>query len=147
MKTSPLSDAHLQQLGLAVTRALAQWLPGPVGTPLEVVKGLERVLLFLRQNGSPSPQARQVASLAFCWGEQLVREGTFRWANVVADDEPENAVNPSIVSADGQRACLVVDCVTMLVLEPKSPALSALFRELNDGQCPSAPGIVRLAGG
>ena len=140
MNVTSLSEKHLGELNLAVTRALSQWLPGPLGAPLEVVQGLERVLLFLRQNGRPSPQARQVASLAFCWGDQLVRGGGFHWASV-SDDE---AVNPSVVSGDEARACLVVDAVTTLVLEPQAMSLTALYRALEQGECPAMPGCVEL---
>lgn len=140
MKRVPLSEKHVGELRLAVSRALAQWLPGDLPAPLDVVQGLERVLLFLRQNGSPTPQARQVASLAFCWGDQLVRGGGFHWASVSEDD----SVNPSVVSNDGQRACLVVDALTVLVMEPQALSLTALFRALQMGELPEMPGCVRL---
>ena len=140
MNEVALSEKHLSELALAVSRALAQWLPGETPAPAEVVQGLERVLLFLRQNGSPSPQARQVASLAFCWGDQLVREGGFHWASVCEDE----STNPSVVSNDGTRACLVVDAVTVLVMQPQALSLTALFRALGSGELPEMPGCVRL---
>ncbi|MBL9039195.1 MAG: hypothetical protein JNG84_11805 [Archangium sp.] len=140
MKAAALSPKHGSELQLAVERAMAQWLPDAPEAPAEVVQGLDRVLLFLRQNGSPSKQARQVASLAFCWGQQVVRTGGFRWASV-SDDA---TVNPSLVSSDEQRACLVIDCVTVLVLEPEAPSLSAVFRQLVAGELPEIPGCVRL---
>ncbi len=141
MTPVPLSEKHLAELALAVSRALKQWLPGELATPADTVHGLERVLLFLRQNGSPSPQARQVASLAFCWGDQLVREGGFHWASVCEDD----SVNPAIVSTDETRACMVVDAVTELVMQPQAMSLAALFRALIAGELPEMPGCVRLA--
>ncbi len=136
-----LSEKHVTELTLAVSRALKQWLPGELPAPVETVQGLERVLLFLRQNGSPSPQARQVASLAFCWGEQLVRDGGFHWASVSED----GSVNPSIVSNDETRACMVVDAVTVLVMEPQAMSLTALYRSLAAGELPEMPGCVRVA--
>lgn len=141
MNLTPLSEKHQGELTLAVSRALGQWLPGPLGAPLEVVQGLERVLLFLRQNGSPSPQARQVASLAFCWGEQLARSGGFHWASVSEDA----TVNPSIVSDDEARACMVVDAITTLVIEPQAMSLVALYRSLQQGELPEMPGCLSLA--
>jgi len=141
MTLAPLSEKHLCELALAVSRALSQWLPGPLGAPLEVVQGLERVLLFLRQNGSPSPQARQVASLAFCWGDQLVRAGGFHWASASED----SSVNPSVVSDDEVRACMVVDTITTLVIEPQAMSLVALYRALERGELPEMPGCLRPA--
>lgn len=143
MNLTPLSEKHLAELALAVSRALAQWLPKgeALPAPLEVVQGLERVLLFLRQNGSPSPQARQVASLAFCWGDQLVRDGAFRWASVSEDD----SVNPSILSLDETRACMVVDAVTTLVMEPQAMSLTALYRSLHKGELPEMPGCLSVS--
>lgn len=141
MTPVPLSEKHLAELALAVGRALKQWLPGELATPAEMVQGLERVLLFLRQNGRPLPQARQVASLAFCWGDQLVREGGFHWASVSED----GSVNPSIVSTDETRACMVVDAVTVSVMQPQAMSLSALHRALCAGELPEMPGCVALA--
>ncbi len=141
MNVTPLSEKHQSELNLAIKRALSQWLPGDEQSPLETVKGLERVLLFLRQNGSPSPQARQVASLALCWGNQLVRDGSFHWASVAEDD----SVNPSVVSNDNERACLVVDAVTVLVMAPQSLSLTALFKALQSGEQPGISGVVSIA--
>lgn len=138
MNVNALSEKHQGELGLAIIRALGQWLPGDQQSPLDTVQGLERVLLFLRQNGSPSPQARQVASLAFCWGEQLVRDGSFHWASVAEDD----SVNPSVVSNDNLRACLVVDAVTVLVMQPQALSLTALFKALQAGEQPEMPGVI-----
>ena len=140
MNVKPLSDKHREELALAIRRALGQWLPGDEQSPIDTVKGLERVLLFLRQNGSPSPQARQVASLAFCWGDQLVRDGSFHWASV-AEDDP---VNPSVVSNDNARACLVVDAVTVLVMQPQALSLTALFKALKAGEQPEMPGVISV---
>ena len=52
---------------------------------------MERILLFLRQNGGASMQARQVASLAFIIGEQVVQLGGWKWMSV-SDD---GSVNPA----------------------------------------------------
>lgn len=76
MRVSPLSDKHVTELNQAVDRALGQWLTGPVPSePLDVVRALERVLLFLKQNGDASAQGRHVASLAFAFGEKRCGSG------------------------------------------------------------------------
>lgn len=126
---APLSAQHESELALAVERAAAQWVKR-VERPIEVVAGLERVLLFLKQNGSAAPQARHVASLAFVFGQQVVREAGWSWKSVSED----GSVNPAIVSPDGKRAVLVVDVVTRLVVGADKASLSALFRALVDGQ-------------
>ena len=136
-----LSDKHVRELELAVSRALSQWLPGDLPEPKTVVDALEKVLLFLRQNGSPTNQSRHVASLAFAWGQQLVRSGGFSWKSV-SDDA---GVNPSIVSADGARACMVVDAVTAMVMDAQPRSLGSLFRALQEGELPpDVHGCVRL---
>ena len=132
LRVEPLSAKHSSELELAVARALSQWLPGALGAPVDVVQALERVLLFLRQNGSPTNQSRHVASLAFCWGSQLVRAGGFTWMSVSED----GSVNPSVVSLDHARACLVVDAVTTLVLAPGPQSLTSLYRTLASGALP-----------
>lgn len=125
---APLSAQHQGELALAVERALAQWAKG-VEAPADVVAALERVLLFLKQNGSASPQARHVASLAFAFGQQLVRAAGWTWQSV-SDDA---SVNPAIVSPDGTRALLVVDVMTRLVVGADKASLAALFRTLTAG--------------
>ncbi|MBL8919555.1 MAG: hypothetical protein JNJ54_11880 [Myxococcaceae bacterium] len=140
MRASPLSEKHLTELGQAVDRALAQWLTeGGGGEPVEVVRALERVLLFLKQNGDASAQARQVSSLAFAFGQQLVRRGGWTWHSVSED----GSVNPSVVHEDG-RACLVVDTVTSMVTKTCALGLVELFRGLADAAQLEAPGVVRL---
>lgn len=142
VRVSPLSDKHVTELHQAVDRALAQWLTGPVPSePLEVVRALERVLLFLKQNGDASAQGRHVASLAFAFGQQLVRSGGWSWKSVSEDD----SVNPSIVREDG-RACLVVDTVTAMVTKTCSLGLVELFRGLGDGAAIEAPGVLSVSG-
>lgn len=140
MRATPLSDKHLAELTQTVERALAQWLTGeaPPG-PAETVRALERVLLFLKQNGDASAQARQVASLAFAFGAQLVKAGGWTWQSVSED----GSVNPSVVHADG-RACLVVDTVTAMVTKSSSVGLVELYRGLSDAAVFQAPGVVRL---
>lgn len=134
MKAWPLSEQHRGEVRRAAERALAQWLPaGPPPEPAQVVQGLERVLLFLRQHGSPSRQAAQVASLALAWGEQVVRAAGWSWMNLAED----GAVNPGLVSPAGAHACLPVDLVTVLVLEKKG-SLAALYRRLVEGPLPPA---------
>jgi hypothetical protein len=128
-KVTPLSAKHLEELHLAVDRARQQWVP-QVHEPAQIVVALERVLLFLRQNGQPSPQARQVASLAFVLGEALVNSSTWAWASV-SDD---GSVNPSLVSADGQFALLVVDVVTLWVMSAHRLSLRELFEACRDGR-------------
>jgi hypothetical protein len=126
---APLSPQHEAELALAVERALAQWAKG-VEKPSDVVNALERVLLFLRQNGSASPQARHVASLAFAFGQQVVREAQWTWRSV-SDD---GGVNPAIVSPDGRRALLVVDVMTRLVVGADKASLAAVYRALTKGE-------------
>lgn len=137
---APLSDKHLVEVNQAVDRALAQWLPGvDTSQPLEVVRALERVLLFLQQNGDASAQARHVASLAFAFGQQLVRAGGWGWHSVSED----GSVNPSVVRADG-RACLVVDAVTAMVTKTSSAGLVELYRGLLDDAALETPGVLRV---
>lgn len=125
----PLSADHLAQLHRAVELALPQWLQPVPEAPLDIVVGLERVLLFLKQSGTPSAQARQLASLAFAFGAQVVRGGAWHWASVSEDGH----VNPALVSADGARACLPVDVVTALVMRVERGSLGALYRGLLAG--------------
>lgn len=123
MHVAPLSDKHLGELQLASERALQQWAKD-VFAPQEIVSAMERILLFLRQNGSAAKQARQVASLAFIIGEQVVQLGGWRWMSV-SDD---GSVNPAIVSPDGQRACLLVDVMTLLVVAETKGSLWNLVK-------------------
>ena len=123
MQVAPLSDKHRGELQLATERALQQWAKG-VFAPQEIVSAMERILLFLRQTGGASKQARQVASLAFIIGEQIVQLGGWKWMSV-SDD---GSVNPAIVSADGVRACLVVVVMTLLVAGETKGSLGALVR-------------------
>ncbi len=140
MRVSPLSDKHLLEVVQASERALAQWLTVPgVPEPLELVRALERVLLFLKQNGDASAQARQVSSLAFAFGQQLVRTGAWEWKSVSED----GSVNPSVVNGAG-RACLVVDTVTAMVTQRSSVGLVELFRGLLDEAATDVPGVVRV---
>lgn len=123
MQVAPLSDKHRGELQLATERALQQWAKG-VFAPREIVSAMERILLFLRQNGGAAKQARQVASLAFIIGEQIVQLDGWKWMSV-SDD---GSVNPAIVSADGVRACLVVDVMTLLVAGEAKGSLGQLVR-------------------
>jgi hypothetical protein len=120
---APLSDKHLGELQLATERALQQWAKGIFAAP-EIVSAMERILLFLRQNGGAAKQARQVASLAFIIGEQIVQLGGWKWMSV-SDD---GSVNPAIVSPDGLRACLVVDVMTLLVAGESRSSLGTLVK-------------------
>jgi hypothetical protein len=137
---APLSDAHLAQLQRAVELALPQWLKPVPDEPERVVAGLERVLLFLRQQGHPTQQARQVASLAFAFGAQVTRATGWSWQSVSED----GGVNPALVSPDGRRACLVVDVVTGLALARSGEPLGGLFRAIVEGADP--PSLTRLDG-
>lgn len=105
-----MSEKHLGELHLATERALQQWAKD-IFAPTEILAAMERVLLFLRQNGGAAKQARQVASLAFIVGEQLVQLDGWKWMSVSED----GSLNPAIVSADGKRAVLMVDAMTVLV--------------------------------
>ncbi len=129
MRVTPLSEKHLRELDLAIARAQAQWCPG-LAEPWAVVTAMDRVLVFLRQNGGAAVQARQVASLAFIAGQQLVALGGWRWESVSEDD----AVNPAVVAPDGLRACLVVDAVTLLVSGEAKGGVRALVRACLDGE-------------
>jgi hypothetical protein len=128
MKVSALSEKHLAELDLAISRAAAQWCSG-LAEPWARVQALERVLLFLRQNGSASRQARHVASLGFLVGQQVVELGGWTWASVSDDD----GVNPSIVAPDATRACLVIDVATLLVAGEAKGGLGPLVRACVDG--------------
>jgi hypothetical protein len=139
VRVSPLSEKHLLEVQEASDRAITQWLIAKEPEPLEFVRALERVLLFLKQNGHASAQARQVASLAFAFGQQLVRTGKWEWKSVSED----GSVNPSVVNSDG-RACLVIDSVTAMVTHRSSVGLVELFRGLIDDAATDIPGIVRV---
>ncbi len=118
---APLSSQHLAELQLATERALSQWAKD-VFAPRDILAAMERVLLFLRRTGGAAVQARQVSSLAFIVGEQLVQLGGWKWMSV-SDD---GSVNPAIVSPDGARAVLMVDVATAWVLGRSS--MGALVR-------------------
>ena len=62
--------------------------------------------------------------MAFIIGEQVVQLGGWKWMSVSDDD----SVNPAIVSADGVRACLVVDVMTLLVAKEAKGSLTTLVR-------------------
>ncbi len=141
---SPLSEKHRAEIALAVSRALSQWLgAAPPEEPALVVRGLERVLLFLRQNGSPSRQAAHVTSLALAWGEQVARAAGWVWMNVSDGGAP----SPGLVAPSGAHACLPVDLVTALVMGRGGASLTGLFRRVTAGDLPPlAPGTVALVG-
>ncbi|MFT3706428.1 MAG: hypothetical protein QM817_02050 [Archangium sp.] len=69
MHVAELSEKHRGELQLATERALQQWAKD-VFVPKQILDAMERVLLFLKQNGGASKQARHVTSLAFVVGEQ-----------------------------------------------------------------------------
>lgn len=140
MQQAPLSEKHRHELSQAVDRALAQWLTeGTPEAPLDVVRALERVLLFLRQNGDAHAQSRHVASLAFALGEQLVKGGGWSWCSVSED----GSVNPSVIRQDG-LACLVVDAVTEMVTKTSEVGLVELFRALQGTPSARLPGVLRV---
>lgn len=128
MNVAPLSDKHLAELHLATERALQQWAKDLFAPP-DILSAMERVLLFLRQNGRASIQPRQVTSLAFVIGEQLVQLGGWRWMSV-SDD---GSLNPSIVSPDGRRACLLIDVVTLLVAGEAKGSIASLVEACLEG--------------
>lgn len=120
MRAEPLSPKHLAELQLATERALQQWAKD-IFPPRNILAAMERVLLFLRRNPGASAQSRQVTSLAFIVGEQLVQLGGWKWMSVSED----GSVNPAIVSPDGLKAVLMVDVATEWVLGKGSiPALT-----------------------
>lgn len=123
MKLSSLSERHVSQLRRAAAMAQAQWAPEATA-PMDVVAAMDRVVLFLKQNGDASAQSRQVASLAFVVGEQIVQLADWKWMNASDDD----TLNPAIVSADGHRAVALLDIATLLVMGETSGSLTALAR-------------------
>ena len=128
MRAEPLSPKHLAELQLATERALQQWAKD-IFAPRSILAAMERVLLFLRRNPGASAQSRQVTSLAFIVGEQLVQLGGWKWMSVSED----GSVNPAIVSPDGLKAVLMVDVATEWVLGKGS--IPALVRAcLEDGE-------------
>jgi hypothetical protein len=129
MVVAPLSPAHVSQITLVVSRAVMQWVN--VELPAEkMVSALERVLVFLRQTGGASVQARQVSSLGFVFGAQLVKTAAWTWQSVSED----GSVNPAAVSQDFKRACLVVDMATLMVTGELKSSLSHVFRAAVEGQ-------------
>lgn len=127
-----LSPKHLGEISLTVERGTAQWLKGSP-TPAQAVAQLERVLLFLKQNGGASRQAQHVTSLALIFGEQVCAVSGWRWMNVSDDGR----LNPGLVSADGAHACLPVDVVTRLLMRQQIPSLGELFTMLVEGPLPT----------
>lgn len=123
LQVNALSDKHLGELQLATERALQQWAKDVI-VPQKILSSMERILLFLKQNGGASRQARQVASLAFIVGEQVVQLGGWKWMSV-SDD---GSLNPAIVSPDGRRACLMVDVMTLMISGELKSSVGALAR-------------------
>jgi Domain of unknown function (DUF3806) len=123
MIVTALSHAHQSQISLAVSRAASQWVKADLPAP-KMVSALERVLVFLKQTGGAAVQARQVASLGFVFGDQLVKTAQWQWMSVSED----GSTNPAIVSPDKKRACLVVDAATLMVMGELKANLSALYR-------------------
>jgi hypothetical protein len=126
---TPLSMQHGLELQVAAGRALQQWAPN-VREPKDIVVALDRVLLFLRQNGGAAPQARQVASLAFLFGLQVIRTAQWRWMSVSEDE----SVNPAIVSPDGKSAVLVVDVATRWVMREVKVSPHELYLACVEGR-------------
>ncbi len=114
LEVSPLPAPLALQLKQSIASAERQWLgqPGALMEADEILQRLERVVLFLRQNGSPSRQAGQVAALAFLFGEWLVRQQGFSWCCAQLD----GATTPAVLSFDCTTVCSVVDVVTQLVM-------------------------------
>ncbi len=132
MHMSQLSSQHRREIDLAIAVANAQWTKD-LQHPSSIVQSLGRILLFMRQNGGASRQARHVASLAFVMGGQVVQQGGWRWMSVSED----GSVNPAIVSPDGRRACLVIDAVTLLLVDSSLGSIARLFQACVDGQAHS----------
>jgi hypothetical protein len=123
-----LSAKHQAQVALAVDRAVAQWAKD-VSTPGQIVQALDKVLLFLRQNGAATRQAAHVASLGLVFGQQLVRDQGWCWRSASED----GSVNPAVVCREMVTACLVVDAATMLVTNSGYGSLAALYRSCSSG--------------
>jgi len=129
MQMAQLSSQHRREIDRSIAIAKAQWTKD-LHHPSPIIQSLGRILLFLRQNGGASRQARHVASLAFVMGEQVVQHAGWRWMSVSED----GSVNPAIVSPDGRRACLVVDAVTLLLVDSSLGTVARLFQACVDGQ-------------
>lgn len=138
IQLTPLSKKHLGEVHVATERALQQWAKG-VFAPTEIVAAMERILLFLRQHGGASQQARQVTSLAFIIGEQVVQLAGWSW--VSASDD--GSLNPAVVSADQTRVLPVIDVMTLLVTGEARSSLASLVRACVDAT--PHPLIVTLA--
>jgi len=123
-----LSEKHALDLQNAVERALAEWAPG-LDEPRDILEALERVLVFLRQKGGASTQARQVAAAAFVLGHQVARVARWTWHSVSED----GSLNPSVVSPDGRRALPVVDVTTQRLLGEVQEPLWVLLAACVDG--------------
>jgi hypothetical protein len=120
------------ELAVAVERATVQWLPEPL-MPAAAVAQLDRVLLFLKQNGAATRQAQHVAFMAFTFGALVVQaQPRWRWASVSDDARP----NPALLSLDGHQAFLAVDVVTEHIMGQRPGGLSAVFQRLVNGPWP-----------
>ena len=136
MNRPALSEVHQQQIAKATVQALVQWLPNHASLgPADIVQQLDRVVLFLQQNGSPSRQAAQVTSLAFSWGMQLQRTLGWQWVNA----EGDQGFNPALLSADGQWLVCPVDIVTALVMKHAQGSLAKLYGALVAGTMERGP--------
>lgn len=137
MQVAELSEKHRGELQLATERALQQWAKD-VFVPRQILDAMERVLLFLKQNGGASKQARHVTSLAFVVGEQIVQLGGWKWMSVSED----GSLNPAIVSPDGKRAALMVDLVTLWLAGHARGSVSTLTKSCLENE--PHDGVVEL---
>jgi hypothetical protein len=127
----PLPSRLSAQLRASVASARKQWqLENPATIKSMSVMDLQRVLLFLRQNGSPSQQAGQVAALAFLFGECLAQD--FGWSWCAARFDYHSV--PALLSPHGNRVLAVIDIVTVSVLSNQAPSLPTLYRQIERGE-------------
>lgn len=139
MHVAELSEKHRGELQLATERALQQWAKD-IFVPAQILEAMDRVLLFLKQNGGASKQARHVTSLAFVVGEQIVQLGGWKWMSVSED----GSLNPAIVSPDGKRAALLIDLVTLWLTGEARGSVRTLTRACLDQQVEPHDGVISL---
>jgi hypothetical protein len=137
VEVRPMSAPLQRQLTLSLQSARNQWSLKPEGSFEERLSQLERVTLFLKRNGSPSRQATQVSSLAFCFGELLVDARNFQWCCAVLD----HTETPAVHDESKTLVWSVIDIVTVLLVETHSRPLGRLLIEQAHAQVPNTPGV------
>ncbi len=138
----PLPPHLGAQLRAAIASARKQWMVEVSITIKSLsVSDLQRVLLFLRQNGSPSQQAGQVTALAFLFGECVVQDFGWRWCLARLDQ----AAVPALLSPDGTRVLAVIDIVTNCVLSRNALSLPKLHHHIERAEVGSLDSVYVVA--